>query len=269
MSWSDLDLEGTLGDHDGSRRRAPTARNKRALRCLASGARSVILYEDEELVAIDKPSGLLVHRQAGHPHEVAALQLVRDLVGTHVYPVHRLDRSTSGVVLFAKSPAVAASVSGSMSAGTFKKTYEAIVRGWAPRQASIDYPLVHEERKVEQEARTELSLLGTCELDIPVGRYATARYSRVQLHPLTGRTHQLRRHMAHLRHPIVGDVNHGDGAHNRAFREHFESHRLLLFATELTLPHPRSGKALTIRAEHTADTLVLLERLAFTAAAEL
>lgn len=229
----------------------------------------LILYEDDALVAIDKPSGLLAHRQPGAPREPAALQCVRDQVGCRVHLVHRLDRATSGVLLLAKSPEVASAMGRALTRGDVRKTYEAIVRGWAPQVATIDYPLVHEERKVEQSAVTQLRRLATAEIAVPVGRYATARYSLVELRPQTGRTHQLRRHMAHLRHPIVGDVRHGDGAHNRLFRTQFESHRLLLFATELAFEHPHGGHPVTVRAPADPQREQLLDELGLKAGAEL
>lgn len=228
----------------------------------------LILYEDDALVAVDKPSGLLAHRQPGHPTEPAALQQVRDRVGCRVHLVHRLDRGTSGVLLFAKSAEVASVMGGALTRGDIRKTYRAIVRGWAPPSATIDSPLVHEERKVQQSALTELRRVAACELPIPVGRYATARYSLVELRPKTGRTHQLRRHMAHIRHPIVGDVRHGDGAQNRAFRTHFRSHRLLLFATELSLPHPEDERRITVRAPLDPTHRQLLDELGLTEGAE-
>ncbi len=229
----------------------------------------LILYEDDALVAIDKPSGLLAHRQPGGPREPAALQVVRDHVGCHVHLVHRLDRATSGVLLLAKSAEVASSMGRALERGDIHKTYQAIVRGWAPEATTIDYPLVHEERRVEQNAVTRLRRLSTCEIGVPVGRYTTARYSLVELRPQTGRTHQLRRHMAHLRHPIVGDVRHGDGAHNRAFRVHFDSHRLLLYATTLAFPHPHGGHAVTVRAPKDPQREQLLGKLGLRAGVEL
>lgn len=207
-----------------------------------------ILFDDAHYVAIDKASGLLVHRSGGDRHEPAALQLVRDHVGQHVFPVHRLDRSTSGVLVFAKSSEAAAKLSVQFTERTIDKRYVAVVRGTIDGSGTVDYALRDDPETPEREAVTHFARLATVEIDEPVHPHPTARYSLVALRPRTGRTHQLRRHMAHLRHPIVGDVRHGDGRHNRVFRRRFDSHRLLLWATRLTFEHPYSHDIVQLRA---------------------
>lgn len=218
-----------------------------------------ILYRDEHLVAVHKPAGLLVHRSWIDPHETRfALQLVRDQLGQAVFPVHRLDKPTSGVLLFALHPEAARSLGQAFAAGQVAKTYLAVVRGFPQEGGLIDHPLREEYDRHDdprarvgkdpQPARTSYRRLATVELAFAVGPYPTSRYALVQAHPHTGRKHQLRRHFKHIFHPLIGDTKHGDGCHNRFFREQFDCRRLLLAAVEMTLPHPADGRELTITA---------------------
>ncbi|MEM6990778.1 MAG: pseudouridine synthase, partial [Myxococcota bacterium] len=177
-----------------------------------------------------------------------AVQRVRDRVGQHVFPVHRLDRSTSGVLVFALSSDAAARLSAAFTARSVDKRYLAVVRGTISDHGTVDYALRSEPGAPLKPAVTDFRRLDTTEVDEPVPPHPTARDSLVALRPRTGRTHQLRRHMAHLRHPIVGDVRHGDGAHNRLFRRRFDSHRLLLWATDLSFEHPFTGARLALHA---------------------
>ena len=218
-----------------------------------------ILYQDRYLVAINKPSGLLVHKSPIDKHEtVFALQLVRDQIGQYVYPVHRLDKPTSGVLLFALDGETAKVMSELFRANEVHKTYLAVVRGYTEDKGSIVYPLkqmldtkAQKEQgitKEAQEAQTDFECLATLELPYAVSRYPAARYSLITLLPKTGRKHQLRRHMKHIFHPIVGDTKHGRGEHNQLFREKFDCHRLLLHADSMTFKHPVSGEKLVIEA---------------------
>ena len=193
-----------------------------------------LLRATERWVAIDKPAGLVVHRGERTREEPAALQLVRDAVGRRVYPVHRLDRATSGVLVLALDPEAARHLVGEFTARRVVKAYVAIVRGWIDERGVVDYPLLEEGAATAADAVTEYERVACFEVPIAVGRYASARYSRLIARPRTGRMHQLRRHFAHLRHPIVGDVRYGEGRHNRMFREHFGVHRMLLHAHRLT-----------------------------------
>ncbi len=220
-----------------------------------------LLYQDEFLVAIDKPAGLLVHRSWLDRHETQfAMQMTRDLIGQHVYPVHRLDRPTSGVLLFALDPQTARILSDDFAQHRVQKEYLALVRGWTPEQLFIDYPLKEELDKIAdkfatvdkpaQEAQTQLQRLQTVELPYAVSaKHPTSRYSLVRLMPHTGRKHQLRRHMAHIFHPIVGDTKHGDGRHNRFFREQYDCQRLMLCNLSLTIQHPQLQSPLRIQTE--------------------
>ncbi len=209
-----------------------------------------ILFRDEDYIAIDKPAGLLVHRSNLDAHATAfALQILRDQIGQTVYPCHRLDRPTSGILLFALNPEANAQAQNVFMKQAAVKTYQAVVRGWADARGSIDYDLRSEDNPDRiQSAQTEYSCLSQSTVSAPVGRYEKARFSLLELKPQTGRKHQLRRHLAHIRHPILGDTRHGDGAQNRFLREYCGLQMLMLRATQLTLPHPTQNGQITIKA---------------------
>jgi len=218
-----------------------------------------ILYHDDDYVAVDKPAGMLVHRSwIAEEDEVFLLQTLRDQIGQRVYPVHRLDRPTSGVILFALSSEAARIMCGVFEQREVTKEYLAIVRGYTDESGHIDYPLREEPHKPEQQAVTDYERLATVELPIPVGRYSTSRYSLVKIKPLTGRMRQIRKHFHHIFHPLIGDTSHGEGRHNRLFREQFNCHRLLLHARRLILPYP-DGETLIIEAPLPAEFTQLLK----------
>ncbi|MBL4765600.1 MAG: tRNA pseudouridine(65) synthase TruC [Colwellia sp.] len=240
-----------------------------------------ILYQDEYLVAIDKPAGLFVHRSFMDKDEIYfALQLVRDQIGKYVYPVHRLDRPTSGVLLFALSKEVAqklneafANKSSSYGANAQNsdtdfsdtdlcKTYYALVRGHLPitkQTELIDYPLKEKldklgdknvsRDKAPQSAQSYYQVIKQASLPIALGKFDSVRYSLVKLLPITGRRHQLRRHLAHLRNPIIGDINYGDNKQNPFFIQHFGFKRLMLIAKSLSFTHPITNNKVIITAE--------------------
>ena len=217
-----------------------------------------IVYQDEHLVVIDKPSGLLVHRsRLASDAKVFAMQLLRDQLGQHVYPLHRLDRPTSGLLVFALDSDTARLVNEQWAERTVEKTYHAVVRGYVDDTGIIDYPLKEELDKIAdkdarddkeaQSAVTAYRCLKRIELPFKVSKkHETSRYSLVELTPKTGRKHQLRRHMSHIRHPIIGDSRHGEGRHNRFFRDQFGCDRLLLAATQIRFQHPHSGETLDL-----------------------
>ncbi len=208
-----------------------------------------ILYRDEHTIAVDKPAGMLVHRSwIAEEDEVFLLQTLRDQIGQRVYPIHRLDRPTSGVMLFALSSEAASKMCGVFEQRSVTKEYLAIVRGYTEERGHIDYALREEPHKPEQQAITDYQRLATVELPIPIGRYQSARYSLVRVTPLTGRMRQIRKHFHHIFHPLIGDTSHGEGRHNRLFREHFDCHRLLLHAHRLTLQLPHHDDTITIEA---------------------
>lgn len=211
-----------------------------------------IIFEDAHYVAINKPHGLLVHRtRIAEEKKEFALQLLRDQLGHKVYALHRLDRSTSGVLLFAKSPEAAAPLVKLFEARETGKVYYAIVRGYTPEAATIDSPIRPDkdhQHKEAQEAVTHYTRLATIELPIPVGRYATARYSLVEVRPETGRMHQIRKHFAHIRHYIIGDKKHGDWRHNKMFLDELSSPFMHLHAADLTFVHPFTAQEIRINA---------------------
>lgn len=219
-----------------------------------------IIYQDPYFVAVNKPAGLLVHRSPIDTREKRfAIQTVRNQIGRQVFPVHRLDRPTSGVLLFALASETARMTAELFQTGAIRKKYIAVVRGYADESGIIDYPLKeirdkriyrrNPESETGYPAVTEYRRLATVELAFRVDKYPTSRYSLVELFPATGRRHQLRRHMKHIAHPIIGDTKHGQYAHNAFFKERLNCGCLLLTAVELTFRHPVTGSQVTIFAE--------------------
>ncbi|WP_192458085.1 tRNA pseudouridine(65) synthase TruC [Musicola keenii] len=218
-----------------------------------------ILYQDDYLVAVNKPAGWLVHRSwLDRKEKVVVMQTVRDQIGQHVFTVHRLDRPTSGVLLMALSPEVARMLALQFEQHQMEKTYHAVVRGYVADEGIIDYALTEEldriadkyadPNKAPQPAVSAYRALARAEMPVAIGRYETSRYSLLELHPKTGRKHQLRRHMAHIRHPIIGDTTHGDLRQNRGMATHFSCSRLMLHASRLCLNHPITHVPLDIYA---------------------
>lgn len=208
-----------------------------------------VLFLDDHLVAVSKPAGLFIHRTPLNRSErTVLLQSVRDHLGRHVFPVHRLDRPTSGVVVFGLSSSSARAMAEQFVARTVRKRYLAVVRGFVAEEGVLDEALPPEPGLPLQEAITAFRRLATGELPVPVGPFPTARYSLVEARPRTGRPHQIRRHLAHAGHPVVGDVAHGDNRHNHLVRDHLGVTGLLLHAFELSLLHPVTLEPLTVRA---------------------
>ncbi|GGE64560.1 tRNA pseudouridine65 synthase [Pedobacter psychrotolerans] len=207
-----------------------------------------IIYEDDYLIAINKPHGLLVHQSSiARDATEFALQMLRDQVGRHVSPVHRLDRKTSGILLFAfdKDTEIAMHQQ-FMNIQTIKK-YLAILRGFAPDAMDIDYPLAKENGTM-QEAYTSFKTLQHAEIAIPFGKHSTSRYSLVEATPKTGRMHQLRRHFSHILHPIIGDRTHGCNKQNKFFLEQWNMSTMLLHASELSFSHPVTAAPIHLKA---------------------
>lgn len=226
------------------------------------------VYRDRWLLAVHKPAGLLVHRSPIDRHETEfALQYARALNGgEHVYPVHRLDRPTSGLLLFARDPGTARALGKMFMSGSVKKTYLAMVRGWTPESGVIDHPLrehpadrrcKNEEQPV-REARSCFRQLATVEIPVEIEGYPSSRYSLVELKPETGRKHQLRRHMQHISHPIIGDTNYGRTRHNHYFAERFGQSRLMLAATAMAFMHPVTGQPVTLKSIPEASFMQVL-----------
>ena len=215
-----------------------------------------ILHLDEHLVAIDKPAGLLVHRSALDAHEERfALQLLRDQLGQPVWPVHRLDKGTSGVLLFALHAEAASRLGQAFDAGEVAKRYLSLVRGWpAESDGLIDHALARDPERASAgqtllPARTAWHCLARAEWPLQTDpRFANSRFALLEARPETGRRHQIRRHLKHIAHPIVGDATHGKGPLNRAVAAYLGMARLWLHALEIRLNHPASGEPLRITA---------------------
>jgi tRNA pseudouridine65 synthase len=197
-----------------------------------------ILFQDDDLIAINKPHGLLVHRSPiARDAEEFALQILRDQLNRRVFPVHRLDRKTGGVLLFALSKDVEKLMQQQFYENKVDKIYLAIVRGHTPDEEEIDYPL-RKENGTLQEAFTRYKTIARAELDVPLGSHPTSRYSLVEAKPETGRMHQLRKHFSHIFHPIIGDRTHGCNKQNKLFKERWELDTMLLHASQLSFNHP-------------------------------
>ena len=214
-----------------------------------------IIHIDEHLVAINKPAGLLVHRTALDAHEQQfALQMLRDQLGRPVWPAHRLDKGTSGLLLFALSAEIASLLGQTFEQGRARKRYRALVRGWPAASGVIEHPLARDPElpsagQTLLSARTDWQCLAQFEWPFSADpRFASSRYALVEASPLTGRRHQIRRHLKHIAHPIIGDTTHGKGAHNRAVAAYMGLNRLWLHGLELALTHPATGAALLLNA---------------------
>ncbi|SFR81915.1 tRNA pseudouridine synthase C [Marinobacter daqiaonensis] len=217
-----------------------------------------LIHQDEHLVVVDKPADLLVHPSEIDRKETrSAMMILRDQLGQWVYPAHRLDRPTSGLLVFALNREVARSLAGAFEAHKVLKDYLAVVRGHPPVGGIIRHPLTLKDdtrsrRTLAGEAQDALTLyyrLATVTMDWTVdSRYPTSRYALVRCRPRTGRRHQLRRHLKHLSHPIIGDSSYGKGPHNRAFAREFGDSRLYLHASRLAFQHPVSGRPMICRA---------------------
>ncbi len=225
----------------------------------------VIVHRDDGLCAIHKPSGLLVHRTPLDRGATRfAVQLLRDQIGCQVHPVHRLDRGTSGVLLFALDRDIARALGAQFEAGMVAKRYVAVVRGHPAAEGTIDHPLRRLRDDYEfgspaaaesepQRAVTHYRRLAVAELPHAVDRYPSSRYALLELTPETGRRHQIRRHLKHVAHPVIGDATYGKGRHNRLFARLFGSDRLLLACVELRLAHPATGETLVLAASPADD----------------
>ena len=218
-----------------------------------------ILFQDNAIIAINKPHGLLVHRSpiAADASEFA-IQLLRDQIGQKVFPVHRLDRKTSGVLLFALNDEVNSILQEAFRNKKVEKKYLALVRGFTPESGTINYALTREDGKV-QEAVTHYSRLETFEIPVALGKHATSRYSLLEAEPETGRMHQIRKHLAHIFHPIIGDRPHGCNKQNKLFLEKWEMNTMLLHAKEISFLHPVSNEPITIQSELNAEFKRTLE----------
>lgn len=202
-----------------------------------------VIYADDNLAVVCKPAGLMVHDSALARGETDfAADRLRDQFGKPIFLVHRLDRATSGCLLLAFDRDTASALGKTLMARGVEKDYWAICRGWPAEAAfTVDHPLDGGPGKpLKKPAQTEFQVLGRCELAMPSAAFATSRYAWLQASPLTGRFRQIRRHLKHLSHHLIGDTSHGDGRHNRNFRMLGVS-RMLLHARRLAFDHPHTG----------------------------
>lgn len=213
-------------------------------------AELVVLWRDERFVVVHKPAGLLVHRTAIDAHDERSLvRSLREQLGGRVYPVHRLDKGTAGATLLALDRETAERLARGFREGRVGKKYVAVVRGHVDQHSLVETPLRDAiDGGAMRPACTEVRRLAIAELPYAVGPYATARYSLVDCQPRSGRQHQVRRHLKHLRHPVIGDANYGDLRHNRFFRSQLGIDRLLLAATQLSFDHPHTACRIDVRA---------------------
>lgn len=220
-----------------------------------------ILYQDEYIVAVNKPHGLLVHQSPiARDAEEFALQILRNQLNKMVYPSHRLDRKTSGILVFALDKATDRIMQQKFQNREVEKKYWALVRGFAPAEMTIDYALKREDETL-QDAITHFKSLEYFELNMPFGKHKTSRYSLVEATPETGRMHQLRKHFAHIFHPIIGDRPHGCNKQNKFWLENFKMNTMLLHASELSFKHPYSEEKITIKANISKEFQRVLEIL--------
>lgn len=222
-----------------------------------------ILHQDPQLVIIDKPAGFHTHPPEDQSHRISrgqnCLFLLGRQLGAYLYPVHRLDRATSGVLMFALQVEAARALASQFQQQQVTKTYYAVVRGWTEDQGEIDHPL-RELDSDPKPSRTSYRTVGRLEIAEPIGRYLTGRYSLVKVSPHSGRMHQIRRHFAHISHPLIPDPIYGDGVHNRYFRGTLGFSTLLLKARSLEFTHPESGARLRVHGKWTGDWQRVFER---------
>jgi tRNA pseudouridine65 synthase len=222
-----------------------------------------ILYQDDALIAVNKPANLAVHRSKFvGPADEFLIDLLREQVGDNVYLAHRLDRATSGVLLIARTKEVAAVLGEQFMQRTVHKQYLAVVRGWPePAESLVDYPLPGaRESGPRRDARTRYRRLATIEVPIALGRYPQQRYALVLAEPESGRFRQIRKHLAHIHHPVIGDCQHGRGDHNRLYKQHFGCHRMLLHAKRVSFAHPVSSAPMQLQAPLDEAFTALLDR---------
>jgi tRNA pseudouridine65 synthase len=215
-----------------------------------------IMYQDEYCICVNKPNNVVVHHSflsRNIAEEQSLLQLLETQLGKKYYPVHRLDRKTSGSILLTTKTEYVSKFQELFTLQQIQKTYYAVVRGHAPDSKIIDTPVKGKDGKSYKEALTHLKTLETITLDIPVKPYDSSRYSLVALEPKTGRMHQLRAHTLKVSHPIIGDAKYGDKNHDLMFETNFGWKNLFLHAGGLTFKHPFTQEALNLKSEFPED----------------
>ncbi len=225
-----------------------------------------IIYEDAYLLCVSKPNNVLVHH-AHHSRNVAdedsLLQLIENELGIKAYPIHRLDRKTSGIIMLAKETKYVSKFQELFTNNEIQKTYFGVVRGYSPDSKTIDSPVKGRDANVHKEALTHLRTLEKITLDIPVKPYDSSRYSLVELAPKTGRMHQLRVHSNKISHPLIGDSKYGDKNHDVMFDENFGWTNMFLHAGKLEFTHPFSSEALVLKATFPKDWIALFDKFSW------
>lgn len=219
-----------------------------------------ILYQDQYLVAVNKPTGMLVHKTkiAEDVKSGFALQILRDQLDQYVYPLHRIDRPTSGILLFAFSSEIASKMKLLFDKQEIKKEYLLICRGHFAGDYTEEKPLKKINGNEYQESSTHFSCLAHAELDLPNDRYATTRFSLIKASPLSGRMHQIRRHLKHLGYPIIGDTTYGDLKLNNIINANIGATSLCLHAHQVFFKHPVSGSKTKIQAQNIPEDFMAL-----------
>ena len=224
---------------------------------------SLVIFEDAYCIVVNKPNNVVIHH-AKHSrnvrHEDSLLDMLKNQYGQSIYPVHRLDRKTSGLVLLCKNKTDVSKFQELFTSNTIQKTYFGLVRGFAPASKEIDSPVKGRDAKVHREAQTSLKMLNTATIPIAVKPYDSSRYSLVELHPKTGRMHQLRIHMQKISHPLIGDPKYGDNNHNVMYEEQFGITNLFLHAGRLEFQHPFSGETLHLEAAFPDHWIQMFEK---------
>lgn len=225
-----------------------------------------IIFEDAYIICVNKPNNMLVHH-AHHSRnvseETSLLQLILEETGLKVYPIHRLDRKTSGIILLAKETVHVSKFQDLFTVDAIQKTYYGIVRGYSPTSKIIDSPVKGRDANVHKEALTHLKTLAQITLEIPVKPYDSSRYSMVELSPKTGRMHQLRVHANKISHPLIGDPKYGDKNHNIMFEENFGCANLFLHAGTLEFKHPFTSEDFVLKATFPKDWIALFEKFSW------
>ncbi|MCG1036793.1 pseudouridine synthase [Polaribacter sargassicola] len=225
-----------------------------------------IIFEDNYIICVNKPNNILVHH-AHHSRNVAEenslLQLILEEKGIKVYPIHRLDRKTSGIILLAKETQYVSKFQELFTNNLIQKTYFGIVRGFSPETKTIDSPVKGRDAKVHKDALTFLKTLEQITLEIPVKPYDSSRYSLIELLPKTGRMHQLRVHTNKISHPLIGDPKYGDKNHNMMFEENFTCKNMFLHAGKLEFQHPFTNDKMLLKAVFPKDWSILFQKFSW------
>lgn len=229
-----------------------------------------ILYKDDAMVVVAKPEKMLVHRtEIANGDTVFAMTCVREQIGQYVWPVHRLDRGTSGVLVFALSAEMASKLGRIMMAGDVQKRYVAMTRGWLSAPVDVlhalsvpEDPYLKKRRNdAPQSARTLFWPRASAEIPVASGAFATTRLGLVEAQLLTGRRHQIRRHLKWLAHPIIGDATYGKGPLNRAVAAYLGVDRLMLHCARMALSHPVTGEWIDCQAPLMGDMASAFDKL--------